>query len=91
MAIVDLTLTSDFSLGQLVDFIGLVGLVRMDLDADAKGAPTLLTLFGVPREDRLQGLTEWDTAFLAALYQTDASSRGQDSDIARRMAVVLTH
>jgi hypothetical protein len=91
VAIVDLTLAGDFSLGQLVDYVGLVGLVRMNLDADARGAPTLLALFRVPRADRLQGLTEWDTAFLAALYHTDPSSRGQDSDIARRMAVVLTH
>jgi hypothetical protein len=91
VVIVDRTLAVDFRLGQLVDYIGLVGLVRLDLDADATGAPTLLTLFRAPREDRLQGLTEWDTAFLAALYQTDSSARGQDSDIARRMAVTLTH
>lgn len=91
VVIVDRSAAADFRLGQLVDYIGLVGLVRLDLDADATGAPTLLRLFSASREDRLQSLTEWDTAFLAALYHTDSSARGQDSDIARRMAVTLTH
>ena len=89
VVIVDLELASDFSLAQLVDYIGLVGLTRVNLDADAPGVPTLLTLFKVPREDRLQGLSERDTAFLAALYHTDPGARSQDSDIARQMAVTL--
>jgi len=91
VVIVDLGLAGDFSLGQLVDYIGLVGLTRLNLDADAPGVPTLLTLFRVPREDRLQGLSEWDTAFLAALYHTDPSAGAQDSDIARSMAATLIH
>ena len=86
VVIVDLELAGDFSLGQLVDYIGLVGLTHVNLDASAPGVPTLLSLFQVPRAERLQGLSEWDRAFLAALYHTDPSARAQDSDIARQMA-----
>lgn len=91
VVIVDQTRVSDFNLGQLVDYIGLIGLTRINLDAPLHGEPTLLSLFRVPREDRLQGLSEWDQAFLAALYHTNLAVRGQDADIASSMARALVH
>ena len=89
--IVDLERVSDFSLGQLVDYIALVGLTRINLDAQLRGEPTLLGLFSVPREERLQGLSDWDRAFLAALYHSNLATRGQDADIARWMVSTLGH
>ena len=89
--IVDLARVSDFSLGQLVDYMGLVGLTRINLDALLHGDPTLLGLFRVPRQERLQGLSEWDRAFLAALYHSNLATRGQDADIARSMVSTLEH
>jgi hypothetical protein len=89
--IVDLARVSDFSLGQLVDYIGLVGLTRINLDAHLQGEPTILGLFGSPHEERLQGLSAWDQAFLAALYHSNLATRGQDADIARAMVAALDH
>jgi hypothetical protein len=91
VVIVDLARVSDFSLGQLVDYIGLVGLTRINLDAHLQGESTILGLFGAAREERLQGLSRWDQAFLAALYHSNLTVRGQDADIARAMVAALDH
>lgn len=89
--IVDLAQVDDFSLAQLADYSGFVGLTRVDLDAELHGEATVLDLFRVPREDRPQGLTPWDQALLAALYHTNLAVQNAEADIARRMAVTLVH
>lgn len=89
--IVDLAQVEDFSLAQLADYIGFVGLTRVDPDAELHGEATVLGLFRVPREDRPQGLTPWDEALLGALYHTNLAVQNADADIARRMAATLVH
>ena len=89
--IVDLEQVADFGLAQLADYIGFVGLTRVNLDAPLQGEPTVLSLFRVAREDRPAGLTDWDRAFLSALYHTNPAVQGQEADIARSMAVTLVH
>jgi hypothetical protein len=54
---------------QLADYIALIGLADMRLDADLGPTPSILELFGGGTPP--QGLTVWDRALLHALYDTD--------------------
>ena len=65
----------------MADYIGMVGLTELDIDADVGNTPTILRLFTSSQETPPSGLTAWDQAFLKALYHTDQSSRLQDSHI----------
>jgi hypothetical protein len=73
VVVVDPDRTGGATFGQLADFVAIVTLARIDLDADFASSPTILRLFsktdsqgeGVPKQ-----LTDWDRAFLKALYGT---------------------
>ena len=89
-AIVDTNLVSHATLDQQVDYIAMLGLSNVDLDADIGGTPSILHLF-VPSSTPPAGLTSWDAAFLKALYQSDQSSRSQRHDIAERVMNEISH
>jgi len=67
------------TLGQLADYVSLVGLADIDLDADGAGAPTILRLFHDPNPP--QELTPWDRALLYSLYNTSQSGKLQMTDM----------
>jgi len=68
--IVDQTQLRGASPRQLTDYIALETLAEIRVDAHVGNAPTILTLFdGVPQAAS-PGLSDWDTAFLKALYST---------------------
>jgi hypothetical protein len=71
-------------MGQLADYIAMVGLAQIRAKADTGTAPSILRLF---REtDPLpQGLSPWDEAFLHSLYATSQSSVLEVAMIKRRM------
>jgi len=75
-------------IGQLADYLGMVGLAKLDTAAHPAGAPTILNLFdgGDASQPPPAGLTEWDEAFLRALYHTDARARMQRAAITRSIA-----
>lgn len=55
---------------QLADYIALAGLAEIRSAAHLGNAPTILSLFdGVPQAAR-RGLSDWDRAFLKALYSS---------------------
>jgi hypothetical protein len=58
----------DVNLRQMADYIALVGLADVRLDADSTPVPSILELFGHGTSP--QGLTRWDRALLYALYNT---------------------
>jgi hypothetical protein len=66
-------------LGQLADYVSLVGLVDIRSDTDGAGAPTILRLFHDPQPP--QGLTPWDRALLYSLYNTSQSGKLQLTDM----------
>jgi hypothetical protein len=74
---------------ELADYVAMIGLADVRLDARAGAVPTILRLFAqtmhVP-----QGLSEWDRALLYAIYNTRQSSVLQVSDmettVAKRIA-----
>jgi len=76
-------------LTQLADFIAMVALTEIDLDAPLGSAPTILRLFNAPRsgEQLPKGLSAWDQEFLKRLYDTNApmGSITQRSVIAGQM------
>ena len=89
-AIVDTHLVSHTTLVQQADYIAMVGLSNVDLDADVGSAPSILRLFvSDPRPPA--GLSPWDAAFEKALYQSDQSSRTQRRDIVERVLFDISH
>jgi hypothetical protein len=83
-AIVDTNLASHATLDQQADYIAMVGLSNIDLDADIGSAPSILRLF-VSEPTPPAGLSLWDAAFIKALYQSDQTLRSQRRDITERV------
>jgi hypothetical protein len=81
------------SLGQIADYIGLVGLAQLRQGTHLDGAPTILSLFNVTQQAAPASMSDWDRAFLKSLYGTDVPtfyplelrSKVQLSQITRRM------
>jgi hypothetical protein len=73
----------NLTLFQLADYVAMVGLTELSLDADIGDAPTILGLFEPASADRPipTGLSDWDVAFLKALYNTSQRYKGQRSSI----------
>jgi hypothetical protein len=88
--IIDASHTADIDLHQLTDYVAMMGLSNINIDVDVGDAPSILQLFSSAR-NLASGLSNWDTAYLTALYQTDQSSRSQRLQIAQRVAGAVTH
>ena len=71
--VVDSRHTTNLNMGQLSDYVAMVGLAQVRPDADTSKAPTILSLFG-EADPRPQGLSPWDQSFLHSLYTTNQSS-----------------
>lgn len=84
-AIVDTKRTEHIALDQLADYVAMLGLTNVDLDADLGNAPSILRLLSPSGETQPAGLSRWDTAFLKALYQSDQTSRAQRFEITGRV------
>jgi hypothetical protein len=70
-------------MGQLADYVAMVGLAQVRLSPDTGTAPTILSIFrGQPQ---VQGLSPWDAAFLQSLYSTSQSSTLEVVMMKRRM------
>ena len=87
--IIDAGRTAGIDLHQLTDYAAMMGLSNIDIDVDVGDAPSILQLFSPARSVEL-GLSNWDTAYLTALYQTDQTSRSQRFEIAQRVAEAVT-
>lgn len=76
------------SLAQASDYLAMVSLSQVDLKADVAAANTILKLFAEPETGLAPtGLTEWDFAFLNALYRVGYySPMHQRMDLSARMS-----
>jgi len=84
LLIVDAHSVEHLKIGQIADYLGMVGLAKLDTAAHPSGSPTILNLFaGADPQSEPTGLTAWDQAFLKALYHTDPGARLQRSAITR--------
>jgi hypothetical protein len=70
LLIADRTKLQAVSLGQLADYIAMVGLAEIVPDAHLGDARTILKLFDAGPQVAPAGLSDWDQAFLKALYST---------------------
>ncbi len=70
VVVIDAGRVAGHTLGQLADYVALVGLAEIHLNADTGTAPTLLRLFSDPQAAP-PGMSDWDRAFLHSLYQVD--------------------
>jgi hypothetical protein len=85
IVIVDADLIKGITLGQLTDYVALLGLTKMDVDANLGDAPTILRLFADSADAAPPNMSPWDRAFLNALYRTPQRYRHQRSTIAHRV------
>lgn len=86
IVVVDSTRIQGIQLGQISAYVAMVGLADVDDDVDVGDAPSILRLFGDPSDKRVEGLTEWDRAFLSALYHTNWRNAQQRVLIGDKMA-----
>jgi hypothetical protein len=82
--VVDMNRTHDLNVGQLADYVAMLGLAEIRADADLGGAPTILRLFQESKNPP-QGLSAWDQTFLYSLYNTKQESVLQASSIVTSM------
>jgi len=82
--VVDENQTGSLTIGQLADYVAMIGLAQIRTDADLGQIPTILRLFQDP-QDPPQAMSTWDEAFLHSLYGTSQASVTQRSLIKTRM------
>ncbi len=83
--IVDRTQLQGVKLGQLADYVAMVGLAKIKPGAHLGDAPTILKLFDGAPQAAPTGMTDWDQSFLKGLYTTEQRSTLQRGQIARAM------
>jgi hypothetical protein len=84
IVVIDTGALKRVTIGQLADYVSLIGLVNVRPDGDGHGAPTILRLFRDPSPP--QALTPWDRALLYSLYNTNQSGKLQLIDMESVMA-----
>jgi hypothetical protein len=84
--IVDTSATGKATFGQLADYIAMISLAHVDSEAELGTAPTILQLFAASGQEPPRKLTEWDQAFLKALYETEDPLLNEKTALATRMA-----
>ena len=91
VVVIDLKRLAGATLGQVSDYVAMAGLADFALDDKFGDAPTILRLFTQPTDMRPKELTQWDRAFLGALYHTDQRSVTQREHIADDMLHEVTN
>jgi len=85
IVVVDLGHIRSLSIGQITDYIAMVGLAQIRENPKLGTAPTILHLFDATGATRPQGLSSWDQAFLGALNSANQGTGMQVSLIKLRM------
>ncbi|QTC92489.1 hypothetical protein [Brevundimonas goettingensis] len=75
--IIDVSKISQVSVTQLADYVAMVSLAQINPDADTSGYATVLNLFD--DAEHTTGLTDWDKAYLAGLYDAQRTRRNEAS------------
>lgn len=75
--VVDINAASGLNTVQLGDYLGVVALAQVDPEAETSAYDTILNLFEI--EPRPSGMTDWDRAYLSALYEAELDQSGPPS------------
>lgn len=89
LVVVDLRRVQGLNLSQVADYVALIGSTEVRQDAAVGDVPTILHLFAVTERSAPTDLSEWDRAFLRALYDTDLTDKMQLGEIERHMRADL--
>jgi hypothetical protein len=84
IVVVDTRRLDGLNFGQLADYVGMIGLAQVRMDADLGSTPTILSLFRAAAA-RPASLSAWDEAFLASLYGSEQGSVMQLSSMEHAM------
>ena len=86
--VVDVNRVRNLSHDALASFVAMVALAPLKLPPRPVETPTITNLFSDTPDDRAEDLTEWDRAYLAALYKTAAnrSANTQRSSMTAKIA-----
>lgn len=79
LIILDMEKLEGISVPQIADYIAMVALTRVNMDADYSGYNSVLSLMsdsGVPR------VTEWDIAYLKTVYSADSTHKNKSHQLA---------
>jgi hypothetical protein len=86
MIIVDSTKMAAVSIGQLADYLCMVGFAQIEPRTNVAGRRTILSLFETANSRHAPAqLTDWDMAFLKALYATEQANKDHRGLIATSM------
>jgi hypothetical protein len=91
IAVIDTTRIGNLNVGQLADYVGMVGLAEVHLDARVGSTPSIMQLFNEAGGSLPQGLSSWDEAFLKSVYDTNQRSVVQLQTIEEHMLDTLVH
>jgi hypothetical protein len=81
IVVIDTSQMNDINIGQLADYVSMVGLAEIDLDKNVGATPSILTLFRSDAQPRPASLTVWDRSLLHALYNSRQKDKMQFSEI----------
>lgn len=83
---IDMAKTDGVALPALMDYVTMVVLAQVDPRSDYSDQPTVLNLFNDPANTT--GLTDWDRAYLQAMYTAEvdaASTRSQEAAVVQQL------
>jgi hypothetical protein len=72
--VVDPKQVHQLNIGQLVDYVALIGFAQINLDKEIGQAPSILKVFNATESSPPLEMTAWDRALLHALYSTPQNS-----------------
>ncbi|WP_313014187.1 hypothetical protein [Brevundimonas sp.] len=84
--VIDMAKANGVMLPALLDYAAMVVLAQVDPRSDYSDQPTILNLFNAP--EGITGMTDWDLAYLHALYEAEpdrASARAQEAAVSDRL------
>ena len=86
LVIVDSRRIDGLKIGALADYAAMLGLAKINLNADVTGDDSVLRLFTASADAAtLSQLGTWDAGFLKALYSTDQANKMQQHSIVNSM------
>ena len=84
IVVIDPAQVEKLNIGQVSDYIAMVGFVEVNQDADLGENSTILNLFAPSGAAAPLEMTRWDKALLRALYTSEHGSRVQSSQMETR-------
>ncbi|MBA2919208.1 hypothetical protein GON01_15015 [Sphingomonas sp. MAH-20] len=88
--VIDVNRVKKLSHDALASYVAMVALAPLKLPPKPVPTPTITNLFRETPDDRAEDLTEWDRAYLAALYKV-AANRSADNQRSSMTATIARH